>query len=151
MPLDKSGISLANLQPGTYKVMIQRDITDLQDVTDKETECFLSITIIPPFYRSIWAYIVYFLLFALLATMIVGYIKQKRETKRKIEELYRKLKLHNDPNEEKTTMAPADKQLLEQGARRISDVAYECGFNDPKKFSKYFKEEFGVSPGDYLK
>lgn len=28
MPLDKSGISLANLQPGTYKVMIQRDITD---------------------------------------------------------------------------------------------------------------------------
>ena len=28
MPLDKSGISLANLQPGTYKVMIQSDITD---------------------------------------------------------------------------------------------------------------------------
>lgn len=211
MPLDRSGISLANLQPGTYKVMIQRNMTDLQDMADEEAECLLSITITPPFYRSVWAYVVYFLLFVLLVAIIIGYIKQKREAKKKIEELYRKLNLRNTPKEEQTTMSPADKQLLdaaikiveenisnpdfsvdelsaqlcmhrtnlykrwpaitgitplrfirllrlkhgklllEQGARRISDVAYECGFNDPKKFSKYFKEEFGVSPGEYLK
>ena len=211
MPLDKSGISLANLQPGTYKVIIRRNTTDSQDVTDEEAKCFLSITITPPFYLSIWAYLVYFILLVVLATMIAGYIRQKRETKRKIEELYRKLDLRNTPKEEETSMSPADKQLLdaaikiveenisnpdfsvddlsarlcmhrtnlfkrwpaitgitplrfirllrlkhgkmllEQGGRRISDIAYECGFNDPKKFSKYFKEEFGLSPGEYLK
>ena len=43
------------------------------------------------------------------------------------------------------------KFLLEQGAKRVSDVAYRCGFNDPKKFSKYFKEEFGMSPSEYIK
>lgn len=33
---------------------------------------------------------------------------------------------------------------------RISDLAYEVGFNDPKYFSLCFKKEFGVLPSEYV-
>ncbi len=36
-----------------------------------------------------------------------------------------------------------------QGKIRVSDLAYEVGFNDPKYFSTLFKKKFGVSPGEY--
>ena len=33
---------------------------------------------------------------------------------------------------------------------RISDLAYQVGFNDPKYFSLCFKKEFGMQPTEYL-
>lgn len=41
--------------------------------------------------------------------------------------------------------------LLKKGTSNIAEVAYAVGFNDPKYFSKCFKKEFGVTPGEYLK
>ena len=32
---------------------------------------------------------------------------------------------------------------------RVSDLAYQVGFNDPKYFSRCFKDVYGVLPGDY--
>lgn len=40
-------------------------------------------------------------------------------------------------------------QLLSQGSLPVSDVAFRCGFSDPKYFSRCFKQTFGVSPSDY--
>lgn len=40
-------------------------------------------------------------------------------------------------------------QLLHDKQQNVSDVAYAVGFNNPKYFSKYFKEEFGVLPSVY--
>lgn len=40
--------------------------------------------------------------------------------------------------------------LLERSQLTISQVAYEVGYNNPKQFSKYFKQEFGVLPSAYL-
>lgn len=40
-------------------------------------------------------------------------------------------------------------QLLEKSGMSIAEVAYEVGFNNPKIFSKFFKEEFGVLPSQY--
>ncbi|HEY5570103.1 MAG TPA: two-component regulator propeller domain-containing protein [Bacteroidales bacterium] len=39
--------------------------------------------------------------------------------------------------------------LLQESQLNISEVAYKVGFNNPKYFSKYFKEEFGVLPSEY--
>jgi len=41
--------------------------------------------------------------------------------------------------------------LLEKSQMYVNEVAYQVGFNDPKYFRKYFKEEFGMSPNDYKK
>lgn len=42
-------------------------------------------------------------------------------------------------------------QLLKKSQMNIAEVAYEVGFNSPRYFSKYFKEEFGMLPTDYVK
>jgi signal transduction histidine kinase/ligand-binding sensor domain-containing protein/DNA-binding response OmpR family regulator len=40
-------------------------------------------------------------------------------------------------------------QLLSKSQHTVAEVAYEVGFNNPKVFSKYFKEEYGVTPSAY--
>lgn len=40
-------------------------------------------------------------------------------------------------------------QLLRESQLNVSEVAYRTGFNSPKAFSKYFKEEFGILPSVY--
>ena len=40
-------------------------------------------------------------------------------------------------------------QLLRESQLHVSEVAFEVGFNNPKYFSRYFKEEFGVLPSVY--
>ncbi|MBV5283527.1 MAG: response regulator [Paludibacter sp.] len=42
-------------------------------------------------------------------------------------------------------------QLLEKTDMTISEVAYEVGYNSPKYFSKYFKDEYGILPSEYRK
>lgn len=41
-------------------------------------------------------------------------------------------------------------QLLDKSGMSISEVAYQVGFNDPKIFRKFFKEEFRITPSDYV-
>lgn len=41
--------------------------------------------------------------------------------------------------------------LLGKSQLFVNEVAYQVGFNDPKYFRKYFKEEFGLSPNEYKK
>jgi signal transduction histidine kinase/DNA-binding response OmpR family regulator len=42
-------------------------------------------------------------------------------------------------------------QLLLSGEYNISEAAYKTGFNDLRYFRECFKEEYGMSPSDYLK
>ena len=41
-------------------------------------------------------------------------------------------------------------QLLEKSGMSIAEIAYEVGFNNPKNFTKYFKEEFKLLLSQYL-
>ena len=40
-------------------------------------------------------------------------------------------------------------QLLRGSQQNISEIAYQVGFNNPKYFSRYFKEEFGILPSAF--
>ncbi len=40
-------------------------------------------------------------------------------------------------------------QYLRESQLTVAEIAYKLGFNNPKYFSKYFKEEFGISPSEY--
>ena len=43
------------------------------------------------------------------------------------------------------------RELLARPELRVSDVAFDCCFEDPANFSKSFSALFGVSPSDYRK
>lgn len=40
-------------------------------------------------------------------------------------------------------------QLLRESDKNISEVAYACGFTDPKYFSRSFKQTTGKTPKEY--
>lgn len=40
-------------------------------------------------------------------------------------------------------------QLLRESQLTVSEISYQVGFNNPKTFSKYFKEEFDLLPSQY--
>ena len=40
-------------------------------------------------------------------------------------------------------------QYLRESQLNIAEIAYRLGFNNPKYFSRYFKEEFGMLPSEY--
>lgn len=66
-------------------------------------------------------------------------------------QLYRKVKAMTGASVvellRKARLAKA-KRLLESRSKSVSEVAYEVGFSTPSYFSKCFKEEFGMLPGE---
>jgi signal transduction histidine kinase/ligand-binding sensor domain-containing protein/DNA-binding response OmpR family regulator len=40
--------------------------------------------------------------------------------------------------------------LLLEGEKKVSEIAFEVGFNDPKYFSKMFKKQFGATPSEFI-
>lgn len=42
-------------------------------------------------------------------------------------------------------------ELLQKSQLFVNEVAFQVGFNDPKYFRKYFKDEFGITPNEYKK
>jgi len=69
-------------------------------------------------------------------------------------QLYRKLKALSNKSIShfiRSIRLSAAKKLLSATDNNISDIAYQCGFNNPAWFSRAFKEEFGVSPTEFRK
>ncbi|MEZ4987809.1 MAG: two-component regulator propeller domain-containing protein [Saprospiraceae bacterium] len=42
------------------------------------------------------------------------------------------------------------RKLLTESGQQIKEVAYQCGFSNPKYFSTSFKKQFGQSPSEFL-
>ncbi len=42
-------------------------------------------------------------------------------------------------------------ELLQSGDYSVSEIAYRVGFNNPRYFSKYFQEAYGMTPSQYKK
>lgn len=49
----------------------------------------------------------------------------------------------------KTQILKKARLLLKASDRKITDIAAECGYDNPSYFSEFFKNEVGVSPKDY--
>lgn len=207
-PMDNHTITLSNLPSGEYQLLVKESDVNKHDFAEYQ---LLSITVRPPFWRSIWAYMIYLLLISGITTLSIRYFQNRRKYRNQInelmlkaemqvgitpskvepvtmdekliadavkiveenmgnanfsvEELSEKLNMHRTNLYKKlqflTGKTPIQfirmmrlkrgKQLLSKGNVLISQVAYEVGFNDPKKFARYFKEEFGMLPSEYVK
>ncbi len=68
--------------------------------------------------------------------------------------LYRKLKglIHISPSDLiiKIKLNHAEELMKAKKISRISDIAYESGFNDPKYFSTLFKKHYGKTPKEFI-
>ena len=42
-------------------------------------------------------------------------------------------------------------QLLAESQLQVAEIAYKLGYNSPKIFTKHFKEEFGITPSEYMR
>ena len=42
-------------------------------------------------------------------------------------------------------------QLLAESQLQVAEIAYKLGYNSPKIFTKHFKEEFGMTPSEYMR
>ena len=42
-------------------------------------------------------------------------------------------------------------QLLAESQMQVAEIAYMLGYNSPKVFSKHFKEEFNLSPSEFMR
>ena len=42
-------------------------------------------------------------------------------------------------------------ELMRTGDYTVSEIAYKVGFNNPRYFSKYFQDEYGMTPSQYKK
>lgn len=60
-------ITFSNLNPGTYTLQIK---SDSELPRESSLECHLEIEILPPFYKTVWAYLFYFL----SAAAIIAYL-----------------------------------------------------------------------------
>lgn len=62
---------------------------------------------------------------------------------------FRKLYADSPANYIKTKRLEKAAGLLVASDRRISDIAFDCGFNDLANFTKSFHDKFGASPTQY--
>ena len=42
-------------------------------------------------------------------------------------------------------------QLLKESGLTVAEVAYQVGYNSPKRFAQHFKNEYGMTPSEYIK
>ncbi len=65
--------------------------------------------------------------------------------KREFKKLY-----HDSPaNYIKTKRLEKAAELLRASGERITDIAFDCGFNDLANFTKSFRDKYGASPSQY--
>ena len=63
--------------------------------------------------------------------------------------LYKKLKTTTGKTPIEFIRLKRAAQLLRESQLNVSEVAYQVGFNSPRNFSKYFRDEFGMLPSAY--
>ncbi|NDV80408.1 two-component regulator propeller domain-containing protein [Bacteroides sp. 51] len=104
---DNQNISYANLPPGNYTLHIQSD----PEETDESAKCSLTITILPPWWLSTWAYLAYTILLIGLVLFIFLWYKRRKEKQM----------------EERQTLfeVQKEKELYESKVEFFTEIAHE--------------------------
>lgn len=82
--------SYSNLEPGTYTFKVKGSNSD--GIWNEEPVC-LKITIVPPFWRTPYAYVFYFLVFCLMIFLVIRYYTRRAELRHVV--LRERLEEHN--------------------------------------------------------
>lgn len=78
----RKSITYTNLNPGTYKLMIRSS----EEYSDKETIFKeLDIVVNPPFYKSVWAYILYVVILIVSIYLVVSFYTSKLRLRASLE------------------------------------------------------------------
>lgn len=127
---DQPSVTYMNLKPGKYTLAIKGANNDGRWSPTKE----LSIVVLPPIWRTWWAYLIYFLLFAAILFFIIRYF-YLQELIKKEEALHQnKLDFFTNVTHEIRThltliMAPVDKMITD----RANDNYLQQQFQNIKK------------------
>ena len=54
-----------------------------------------------------------------------------------------------EAQEQTQAMSPQDRKFIDSGEFNMTQIAYMVGINDPRYFSKCFKQRFGMTPTEY--
>lgn len=104
---DNNTITYTNLPAGKYTLIIKA----LRNADDEIPECRLEIEILPPFYKTIWAYIIYIVLIASIAYFLIRTYKNRF----KLQEALKYEKKHIEDIE----------QLNREKFRFFTDISHE--------------------------
>lgn len=163
--VDIPSASYTNLSPGNYTLMVKGSNND--GLWTKETST-LDIKILPPFYRTWWAYLFYFCAFAAISFVFIRYLLIKAVLKKEKEINEHKLEFFTNISHEIRTpltliVGPLDKlienakddpalnrdlQPIKNNADRLMNLVTEL--LDFRK-AESGKMALHVSPGDVVK
>ena len=140
-----------HLPSGTYTFKVQG--SNSQGIwSDKISQ--LQITVLPPWWRTWWAYGIYLFMIGLV---IRAYFKFTINRANKAvflshSQLHRKLEALTgcSPNRFiRMVRLTKAKEMLLQADISIGTVAIECGYSDAGYFSRVFRQETGMTPNDW--
>jgi Signal transduction histidine kinase len=105
---ESSLVTYSNINHGHYIFKVRNNS---KSTTGNVNEVQLSIRVLPPFYLSIWAYILYFILVVFTIIGIIMYVRKRNE--------YRQRKLINNFNRQK------ERELYDAKIEFFTNVAHE--------------------------
>ncbi|OIP01841.1 MAG: hypothetical protein AUJ98_03030 [Bacteroidetes bacterium CG2_30_33_31] len=135
-----SHILLLNLNEGEYKIHFLA-----KDIHDKvSSEIVLNFTVIPPWYRSFWAYLIYLILAVLFVYFLIQInIKRLKEKNRKLEEIVR---IRTKEVVEQKEEIEIQKNKIEEILKNIrSSISYASRIQNALLPSKDFIEKYFIN------
>lgn len=130
---------LPNITEGNYSIELQ--VRDFYRIVDR-TETY-SFTVLPPWYRTIWAYIAYVILGVGFVYLVVylnsrRLLKQKKELEKVVDERTAEIRMQNETLQQQTEEIQTQAEDLEYSNRQLEkrNVQITDSINYAKKIQK---------------